>query len=106
MSSIAEVGIPIGPASVGREIEQVPQRVDRLAVPGVLAGIGRLEQKLGTPEVTNGVGIATEDVQHRQLLGAVVALAVVVAVVRVVRRRQESQPPPSATLRMGESARQ
>src|SRR5215510_12370060 len=104
--SVAETRIPVVAAAVGRVVEQVPHGIDRVGVARVLAGVGRREEELRSPEVADRVALTAEHVQHRELLGAVGRLAVVVAVVGVAGRREQSQPAPSARVRMGEDARQ
>src|SRR5215210_4837265 len=44
---------PPHPTSLAREVEQVPQRLDRAHVPRVLPGIGRGVEELGAPEVAD-----------------------------------------------------
>src|SRR4029079_7305077 len=61
-----------------REVEQVPQRLQRAHVARILSGVGRREQELRAPTVPHGaVAGAGEHVEHR--VGAVLAVAVVVA---------------------------
>src|SRR5829696_4082961 len=64
--AVAQLLVPVG-ASLRGEVEQVPERLDRADVARVLAGVpGRIE-KLGAPEVADGLAVAMEDVQNRPL---------------------------------------
>src|SRR5215207_7922449 len=67
-TGIAELLIGIRPAA-GGEVEQGPHRLDRSAMPRILARIGWLEQELGGPaQPDDAVGILVEYRQHRHLL--------------------------------------
>src|SRR2546423_1059956 len=66
-SGIAQLWIPIGPASLRREVEQIPLWVDGIIVAGILPRIGRHVEKLGAPEVADHFTVAPEYVEHRHL---------------------------------------
>src|SRR5437588_7863417 len=81
-SGIAQLWIPIGPAPLRREVEQIPLWVDGIVVAGILPRIGRHVEELGAPEVADHFAVAPEYVEHRHL-GSLRVLAEVVAVVNV-----------------------
>src|SRR6266699_6348593 len=81
-SGVAQLRIPFGPASFGREVEQIPLWVDGIGVAGILPRIGRHVKELGAPEVADHFTIAPEYVEHRHM-GSLRVLAEVVAVVSV-----------------------
>ena len=104
-SGVAQLRIPVGPAPLGREVEEIPLWVDGIDVARVLPRFGRGVEELGAPEVADHFTVAPEHVEHRHL-GSLRALAKVVAVVGVSGRGQQPQPPPAALLRMDQDARQ
>src|SRR5438045_3000095 len=81
-SGIAQLWIPVGPAPLRREVEQIPLWVDGIAVAGILPRIGRHVEELRAPEVADHFTVAPEYVEHRHL-GSLRVLAEVVAVVGV-----------------------
>ena len=103
-SGVAQLRIPVGPAPLGREVEQIPLRVDGIDVALVLPGLGRRVEELRAPEVADRFAVAPEHVEHRHL-GSLRGLTEVVAVVGVAGRGQQPQPPPAALLCMGKDAR-
>src|SRR6266702_2824220 len=89
-SGVAQRRMPVGPSTCGCQVEEVPERVDGVAMAHVLAGLWLLVEQLGAPGVADHAAFSAEDVEHRLLLRAAVALTEVVAVVGVARRRQEA----------------
>jgi hypothetical protein len=87
-SGVAQLRIPVGPASFGREVEEIPQRIDGIDVARVLPRLSWRVEKLRAPEVVNRFAAAPEHVEHR-LLGSLRALAEVVAVVGGASRGQQ-----------------
>src|SRR5436305_10205609 len=81
-SEIAQLWIPIGPAPLRREVEQIPLWVDGIVVAGILPRIGRHVEELGAPEVADHFAVAPEYVEHRHL-GSLRVLAEGVAAVSV-----------------------
>src|SRR5436305_596775 len=55
-SVVAQVGIPVRPAPLGREVEEVPEGIGGVAVAGILARIGRFGKKFGAPEAAKDGG--------------------------------------------------
>src|SRR5207237_10366627 len=92
-SGIAQLWIPIGPASFGREVEQIPLWVDGIGVAGILPRIGWQVEELGAPEMADRFGLTPEHVEHRHL-GSLRVLAAVVGVVGGARRGQPGEPRP------------
>src|SRR6266699_7211254 len=103
-SGVAQLRIPVGPASFGRDVEQIPLRVDGIDVARVLPRFGRRVEELGTPEMADRFPLTPEDIEHRPL-STLRVLAEVVAVVGSAGRGQQPQLPPAARLRMGKDAR-
>src|SRR2546421_12300004 len=103
-SGVAQLRIPIGPASFGCEVEQIPLWVDGIDVARLLPGLGRRVEKFGAPEVADHFALAPEHIEHRPL-GALYVLAEVVAVVGGAGRGEQPQPPPGALVRMDQEAR-
>jgi hypothetical protein len=62
---VVQLLLPVDGAALGREIEQVEQRLDRADVPGILAWIGWGVEELRSPEVADHAAVAVEHVQHR-----------------------------------------
>src|SRR5579862_996744 len=90
--------MPLGGPPAGCEVEQVPEGLERADVPGLLSGLGRRVEELGTPEMPNRVALSVEHVQHRPLR-PVVGLGEVVAVEPALGRGEESKVPPAALSR-------
>src|SRR6266446_2661645 len=103
-SGVAQLRIPVGPASFRCKIEQIPLWVDGIDVARVLPRFGRRVEELGAPEVADRFTVAPEHVEHRHL-STLRVLAEIVAVVGSAGRGQQPQPPPAARLRMGKDAR-
>src|SRR5688572_5459845 len=80
--SVLKFWVPVLAASLGREVEQVPQWPDHVDMARVLAAIGPGVKELGAVEVTDGL-VFPEDVQDRHLR-AVGGFTTVVAVVAVL----------------------
>src|SRR3954468_704033 len=100
-AAVVELLLPVSRTAGRREVEQVPERLDRAGVARVLARVGGSVEELGGPEVPDLVALAAEHVHHRQLR-ARVGLGEVVAVVRVRARRDEPQVGPPALVGEGE----
>src|SRR4051794_14497880 len=49
-AAVVELLLPVARAACGREVEQVPERLDRAGVARILAGIGGRVEELGAPE--------------------------------------------------------
>src|SRR5437764_832770 len=78
-SAIAQLLVPVGRASLRRQVEQVPERLEGADVTWILAGIPRCVEELRAPEVADPVVVAVEHGQHRPL-GPLLSLGKVVAV--------------------------
>src|SRR6266566_947113 len=87
-SGVAQLRIPFGPASFGREVEQIPLWVDGIGVAGILPRIGGQVEELGAPEMADCFVLTPEHVEHRHL-GSLRVLAEVVAVVGGASRGQQ-----------------
>src|SRR5919106_6512176 len=75
---VIQLFLPVGRSAVGREVKEVPERLEGAAVARILARIGRGVVHLGAPEMPNLVALAVEDRHHGHLeafgrLGMVVA---------------------------------
>src|SRR5436305_7042733 len=97
--SVGELRIPVLAPALGGEIEEVPERPDRVHMARILA-LGRLrEEQFRVVEVVNLVATANEDVQRGDL-APVLRFAMVVAVVGGAGGRDEPQPRPAARARV------
>src|SRR3954453_20384753 len=96
-SAVAELLVVVGRPALGREVEQVPHRLDRAVVTRVLTGLGGGVEELRAPEVPDPIAVAPEYVQHRALV-TLGGLGVVVAVVWIAARRDEREPAPAPLL--------
>src|SRR5438093_524066 len=63
---VAQLLIPVGTPLWG-EVEEVPDRLERAYVSGILPGIPRRVEELRPPEVANLTAVAVEHVEHRPL---------------------------------------
>src|SRR5215217_1897298 len=102
-NGILQLLVPVAPATLGREIEQVPDRLEGADVTGILVAVRRRIEELRAPEVADRVAVAVEHVQHRPLV-PLRGLGEVVAVVGAAARGQQAQPAPAAIAREGEDA--
>ena len=84
-----------GSAPARRQVEDVPDRPERVDVAGLFAFFSGREHQLGRPPVAELVTVARKHVQDRALL-AFRPFRVVVAVVVVVPRGQKPQLAPAA----------
>src|ERR687892_2768670 len=55
---VTQLLVPVGPAALGGEVEQVPDRLNSAHVTWVLPGIGRRVEELRTPEVADPLALA------------------------------------------------
>jgi hypothetical protein len=94
----------VSAATRGREVEQVPERPDRIDVARVLPRLGLGEQELGRIPVADLL-VLHEHVEDRQLR-SVRALGVVVAAVAVLLRGEQLQVRPAAAFRVLGDARE
>src|SRR5688572_26444174 len=101
--SVLKFWIPVLAASLGREVEEVPERPDHVDMARILTGLGPGVKELGAVEVAYA-GILAEHVEDGHLR-AVGGFTTVVAVVVVLLRGQELQLRPAAASRMLENAR-
>jgi hypothetical protein len=56
-SGVAEFGVPVAAASLGGQIEQVPERFERVAVARVLTGLGGRVKEFRSPEVPDHLAV-------------------------------------------------
>src|SRR5215203_4321210 len=91
-SVVRQLLVPVAPPSLGRQVEQVPDRLERPHVTRVLVAVRRCVEELRAPEVPDRLAIAVEDVEHRTLVG-LRGLGQVVAVVAVGGRGEQAQIP-------------
>src|SRR5205823_280595 len=87
-SGVVQLRIPVGSASFGCEVEQIPLWVDGIGVAGILPRIGWQVEELGAPEMADHFALTPEHVEHRHL-GSLGGLAEVVAVVGGASRGQQ-----------------
>lgn len=64
---VVQLLFPIGATSFWRQIENVPERLDRASMAGILSRTSSGVEHLGTPEVADLSAVSPEHIQHRQL---------------------------------------
>src|SRR2546425_7562702 len=99
LACVVELWPPVCAPTLGRAVEDQPQRPHEIDVPHVLAGLRADEEQLAAPEVVDLSVAAGEDRSHRHLI-AVGRLGLGVTGVGVFCGREQTRVAPAAGLRV------